>query len=129
MSPGWTTAPELRGEAALAERAGHRMPRARQLTRRVLIVSLHFPPDSSTAGTHRVRLLAPHLEAYGWEPTVLTVDPRDYDGPLDDALGGSVPAAMCVVRVRVWPLALTRPLGVGDLGLTGVLEKATACVA
>ena len=43
------------------------------MTRRVLMVSPHFPPDSSAA-THRVRLLAPHLAGYGWEPTVVTVD-------------------------------------------------------
>ena len=33
--------------------------------RRVLMVSPHFPPDSSAA-SHRVRLLAPHLRAVGW---------------------------------------------------------------
>ena len=38
--------------------------------RRVLMVSPHFPPDT-TAGAHRVRLLAPHLAAHGWEPTVV----------------------------------------------------------
>ena len=32
--------------------------------RRLLMVSPHFPPDSS-AGTHRVRLLAPHLPEFG----------------------------------------------------------------
>lgn len=84
--------------------------------RRVLIVSPHFPPDS-TAGTHRVRLLAPHLAEHGWEPTVLTVDPRDYEGALDETLAASVPAGLRVVRARALPVWLTRPLGVGDLGL------------
>jgi len=42
--------------------------------RRVLMVSPHFPPDSSAA-SHRVRLLAPHLERVGWEPTIVTIDP------------------------------------------------------
>ena len=57
---------------------------------RVLMVSPHFPPDTS-AGAHRVRLLAPHLPAYGWEPTVVTVDPRDYEGRLDPGLAELVP--------------------------------------
>ena len=95
--------------------------------RRVLIVSPHFPPDS-TAGTHRARLLAPRLREHGWEPTVLTVDPRDYDGALDPALGASVPADLRVVRARAWPVALTRPFGVGDLGLRafeGLWREAT----
>jgi glycosyltransferase involved in cell wall biosynthesis len=84
--------------------------------RKVLLVSPHFPPDS-TAGTHRARLLAPRLQEHGWEPTVLTVDPRDYEGALDPVLAASVPGDLRVVRCRAWPVRLTRPLGVGDLGL------------
>lgn len=84
--------------------------------RRVLIVSPHFPPDS-TAGTHRARLIAPRLREHGWEPTVLTVDPRDYEGALDPVLAESVPAGLRVIRSRAWPARLTRPLGIGDLGL------------
>jgi glycosyltransferase involved in cell wall biosynthesis len=83
---------------------------------RVLMISPHFPPDS-TGGTHRVRLLAPRLREHGWEPTVLTVDPRDYQGALDPALADSVPADLRVIRVRAWPARVTRVLGIGDLGL------------
>jgi len=84
--------------------------------RRVLFISPHFPPDSS-AGTHRVRLLAPHMAAQGWEPTVLTVDPRDYEGRLDEALAASVPDSVRVIRARAWGASTTRRLGIGDLGL------------
>ncbi len=86
------------------------------MTRRVLCVSPHFPPDS-TAATHRLRLLAPHLASHGWEPTILTVDPRDYDGRLDPALARSVPPGVRVVRARAWPAALSRRFGFGDLGM------------
>ncbi len=82
----------------------------------MLFISPHFPPDS-TAGTHRARLLAPHLAAHGWEPTVLTVDPRDYEGALDPALADSVPDSVRVVRTRALSTSLTRPVGVGDLGV------------
>src|SRR5262249_4723624 len=95
--------------------------------RRVLFISPHFPPDS-TAGTHRARLLAPRLPQHGWEPTVLTVDPADYEGPLDPALADSVPGTLRVVRARAWPARLTRSLGVGDLGLRafeGLWREAT----
>src|SRR5262245_17702191 len=84
--------------------------------RRALCISPHFPPDS-TAATHRLRLLAPHLPAYGWEPTILTVDPRDYEGRLDPALARSVPPGVRVVRARAWPRTLSRCLGFGDLGM------------
>jgi hypothetical protein len=84
--------------------------------RRLLMISPHFPPDSS-AGTHRVRLLAPHLAAYGWTATVLTVAAKDYEGRLDPELAGLVPGSLEVVRSRALPAGLTRRLGVGDLGL------------
>jgi len=84
--------------------------------RRALIVSPHFPPDR-TAGTHRARLLAPRLREHGWEPTVLAVDPADGDGPIDAALAESMPEGLRVLRSRAWPLRLTRPIGIGDLGL------------
>lgn len=91
--------------------------------RRVLMVSPHFPPDTNAA-THRVRLLAPHLPARGWEPTVVTIDPRDYEGRLDPALAELVPPSLRVVHARAWPVRVTRRLGIGDLGLrafTGLL--------
>ena len=84
--------------------------------RRLLMISPHFPPDSSAA-THRVRLLAPHLPACGWEPTVLTVQPEAYEGRLDHDLGALVPESIRVVRVQAWPAQVTRLVRVGDLGL------------
>jgi glycosyltransferase involved in cell wall biosynthesis len=83
---------------------------------RVLMISPHFPPDS-TAATHRVRLLAPHMADRGWEPTVLTVDPRDYEGRLDPTLFDSVPQNVRIVRTRAWPARASRAVGVGDLGI------------
>ena len=69
--------------------------------RRVLMVTPHFPPDSSAA-SHRVRLLAPYLAENGWEPTIVTVDPRDYEGGVEPALNQLVPASLRVERCRAW---------------------------
>ena len=84
--------------------------------RRLLMISPHFPPDSS-AGTHRVRLLAPHLASFGWTPTVLTVAEQDYEGRIDPELGALVPPSLEVVRTRTVPAYVTRRFGIGDLGL------------
>ena len=84
--------------------------------RRLLMISPHFPPDSS-AGTHRVRLLAPHLASFGWTPTVLTVAEQDYEGRIDPELGALVPPSLEVVRTRAVPAHVTRRFGIGDLGL------------
>ena len=94
--------------------------------RRVLLVSPHFPPDSS-AGAHRVRLLAPHLPGRGWDPTVLTVDSRDYEGRLDPGLAALVSPSLRVIRTRAWPARWTRRLGVGDLGIRALPGLARAC--
>ena len=93
---------------------------------RLLMVSPHFPPDNS-AGAHRVRLLAPHLRTFGWDPTVVTVDPRDYEGALDPRLAELVPPSLRVVRCRAWPSSWTRVCGIGDLGLRAFRNLYKTC--
>jgi glycosyltransferase involved in cell wall biosynthesis len=80
--------------------------------RRVLMVSPHFPPDTS-AGTHRVRLFAPHLAEYGWEPTVVSVEASGYEGRLDPDLAMLVPDSVRVV---------------GDLGLRAFAGLRRECL-
>ena len=98
------------------------------MIRRLLMVSPHFPPDGS-AGTHRARLLAPHLADYGWEPTVVTVDPRDYESRLDPELAAMVPATLRVIRSRAWPARWTRRVGIGDLGIRAFRGLHRTCAA
>src|SRR5215467_6707676 len=93
---------------------------------RVLMLSPQFPPDSSAAA-HRVRLLAPHLPQYGWEPTVVSVDPRDYESRIDLGLVGLVPGSLRVIRCRALPSRWTRRFGVGDLGLRAFLGLLRTC--
>lgn len=94
--------------------------------RKVLMVSPHFPPDA-TAAAHRVRLLAPRLPDCGWEPTVVTVDPRDYEGRLDPGLAELVPSDLRVVRCRALSSRWTRRVGIGDLGLRAFVGLGTTC--
>lgn len=96
------------------------------MSRQALLITPHFPPDS-TAASHRVRLLAPHLDAFGWTPTVLTLEPDAYEGALDPDLLRLVPDRLAVVRAPAWPAAVTRRAGFGDLGLralTGLRSSA-----
>src|SRR5690348_1126391 len=94
--------------------------------RRVLMVSPHFPPDSSAAA-HRVRLLAPHLEAQGWQPTIVAVDSRACEGSEDAALSSLVPPSLRVVRAPAWLAATTRRFGIGDLGLRAFTGLRRTC--
>jgi glycosyltransferase involved in cell wall biosynthesis len=96
--------------------------------RRVLMISPHFPPDSSAA-SHRVRLLAPHLHEAGWTPTVVTLERSAYEGRLDPDLEALVPASVRVVRAAAWPAAVTRQIGLGDLGLRAFTGLRHTCRA
>ena len=93
------------------------------------MISPHFPPDA-TAAAHRVRVLAPALASFGWRPTILTVDPREYEGQLDEELAAALPADLDVVRCPAWPHQTTRRFGVGDLGLRALsaLRRAAAAL-
>ena len=96
--------------------------------RRVLMVSPHFPPDSSAA-SHRVRLLAPHLDACGWAPTVVTLEPSAYEGRLDPDLAALVPSTLRVVRAHAWRPGSTRWAGLGDLGVRAFTGLRQTCRA
>ena len=99
--------------------------------RRVLMVSPHFPPDSSAA-SHRVRLLAPYLEDAGWAPTVVTLERSAYEGRLDPDLEALVPASVRVVRATAWRAGVARRVGLGDLGfraLTGLRHTCRALLS
>jgi hypothetical protein len=84
--------------------------------RRVLIVCAAFPPHRSPTA-HRSRFLAMHAEKYGWRAEVLAVEPSDYADAPDPELARLVPPQVQVTRAGAWPIRLTRPFGLGDLGI------------
>ena len=67
--------------------------------KRVLVIAYYFPP-MGLSGVQRVAGFVRHLPSYGWEPTVLTVEPAGYfaydDSLLQDLEGGG----FRVVRTR-----------------------------
>jgi hypothetical protein len=82
--------------------------------RRVVLVAPEFPPYNS-AGSHRPRLFAKHLPTLGWTPTVLTVRPDQFEGPLDPMLERLLGAELEVIRTGALPVQPLRVIG--DLGL------------
>ena len=117
------------GSAGPRDRARARTCRSvARIVRRVLMLSPHFPPDSS-AGTHRVRLLAPHLPEYGWQPIVVAVPPDRYEGLLTPVCcrlflpvcgwfvvepgrrAGLVPSALAISDCGRWRRRFTRASG------------------
>ena len=85
--------------------------------RKVLIVSLHFPPIN-TPDMQRARMALPYLRDLGWEPVVLAIAPDLVEGGvLEPLLEKSYPADIRVVRVRGLPPRVTRWAGFGSLWL------------
>ncbi len=81
---------------------------------RVALVSGHFPP-SNLVGAQRARLWSRYLPEFGWEPIVVTGDPRTYEEKPDPDLEHLVAPGLRVIHV---PTLSTRPVRiVGDVGV------------
>jgi hypothetical protein len=95
------------------------------MTRRVLIVSPHFPPVN-TADMHRVRMLLPFFRENGWIAEVLAVSPDHVEAPRDPWLLRGLPRELVVHRVQTLGLRWTRIPGLGTLGLRALRPLARA---
>lgn len=88
------------------------------MTRRLALVSGHFPP-SNLVGAQRARLWSRYLPEFGWEPIVVTGDPAEYEERPDPDLEHLVAPGLKVVHARTLS---TRPLRlVGDIGIRSFL--------
>lgn len=88
--------------------------------KRVLMIAYHFPPLRGSSGIQRTLRFAKYLPEFGWEPIVLTADPRAYEQTSDDQLR-DVPSTVRVCRAFAldsarhlaiagrYPPALARP--------------------
>jgi hypothetical protein len=84
------------------------------MTRRLALVSSHFPP-SNLVGAQRARLWSRYLLEFGWEPVVVTGDPAQYEERPDPDLERLVAPGLEVVHAKTLP---TRPVRlVGDIGI------------
>lgn len=72
-------------------------PGQRSGTPSVLMIAYHFPPLQGSSGIQRTLRFAQHLPRFGWQPLVLTADPRAYERTSAD-LNADVPASTVVRR-------------------------------
>ncbi|PKO90618.1 MAG: glycosyltransferase [Betaproteobacteria bacterium HGW-Betaproteobacteria-10] len=54
--------------------------------KRILMIAYHFPPLAGSSGIQRTLRFVQHLPKLGWEPIVLTADPRAYERTSDDLM-------------------------------------------
>jgi hypothetical protein len=84
--------------------------------KKVLIISPRFPPVNA-ADMHRVRHSLPYFRDFGWEATVLAVDPARVEGEREERLCDTYPSNADVRRVDALPQEWTRRIKVGNLAL------------
>lgn len=65
--------------------------------KRVLMVAYHFPPLAGSSGIQRTLRFVQHLPKFGWEPVVLSADPRAYERTSNDLMA-EVPGSVIVKR-------------------------------
>lgn len=78
--------------------------------KRVLMVAYHFPPMAGSSGVQRALRFAQYLPEFGWQPLVLTVQPRAYENTSDDLLAEIPPDT---VVQRAFALDAARHLAIG----------------
>ena len=65
--------------------------------KRILMIAYHFPPLAGSSGIQRTLRFVQHLPSLGWQPLVLSADPRAYEKTSGDLLV-DVPAGTVVRR-------------------------------
>lgn len=81
----------------------------RIMNTRVLLTAFHFPPQAASSGIQRTLSFSRHLGSHGWDPMVLSANPRAYSVQNPSQLA-SVPPNL-VVR-RAFALDSKRHLGI-----------------
>jgi len=61
------------------------------------MIAYHFPPLAGSSGIQRTLRFVQHLPKFGWEPLVLSADPRAYERTSDDLMA-EVPDGIVVRR-------------------------------
>jgi len=84
--------------------------------KRLLIISPYFPPTNA-ADMQRIRMSLPYFKQFGYEATVVTINPLYSDLPQDELLSQTVPADVHVYYVKAFNKKLTSKLGLGSIAL------------
>lgn len=91
-----------------------------QPAKKVLIISPHFPPINAP-DHQRIRMALPYLKEFGWDATVLAVDPQYVEGIRDPLLEKTVPVDTPIFRTQALRSKLTRVVGLGSLALRAMV--------
>jgi len=83
--------------------------------KKILMIAYHFPPLAGSSGIQRTLRFVQHLPALGWQPLVLSADPRAYEKSSGDLMA-DVPQGTVVRRAFALDTARHLQLGGRYLG-------------
>jgi hypothetical protein len=86
---------------------------------RLLIISPNFPPINSPE-YQRIRMSLPYFAEFGWDVTVLCIDPSLIEGIYDINLIKTVPENIEVIQSYAIPPKISRKFGVGSLAFRSI---------
>lgn len=93
----------------------------------VAILGADFTP-SSLPPALRIRFFAQHMAEFGWQPIIVTTDPKFYECPIDPENERLLPESIEVIRTPALPASLTRKIGIGDIGMRSMWHHWRALV-
>lgn len=92
------------------------------MTKRVLMIAYHYPPVGSSSGVHRTLKFSQYLPEFGWEPMVLTVNPRVYEKINNHQLQ-DIPQNMILKRAFALDAARHLSIGGSYIGATALPDR------
>lgn len=85
--------------------------------KRVLMIAYHFPPLAGSSGIQRTLRFVQHLPKFGWQPLVLSADPRAYERTSADLMADIPPDT---VVSRAFALDTARHLSIAGRYIGGM---------
>jgi len=87
--------------------------------RKILCVCPSFPPIAYP-DCLRLRLTLPYFKEFNWKPTVLCIEPRFVEGPIDPKLAEVLPSDLQIIHSYCIPPDWSRSFGVSNLALRAI---------
>ncbi len=88
----------------------------------VAIIGADFSPSSLPPAV-RIRFFARHLPEFGWNPIIVTTDPKYYESPVDPENEALLLPGLEVIRTKAIPASMSRRIGIGDLGIRSLWSQ------
>ncbi|MFZ4462200.1 MAG: glycosyltransferase [Bacteroidales bacterium] len=92
--------------------------------KKVLVISPNFPPINA-ADMHRIRQSLLYFSDFGWEATVVAIEPRYIEMSEDPLLLETLPKEAKIIRIKAFEAKTTRKFGLGNSGYRSMWQYYT----